>query len=273
MAIVTISRGTFSGGQAIAECLAERLGYQCISREEVIDAAVASYGVPVEKMVAAMDKPPTFWERLINERSDYLNYMRAALFERARQNNLVFHGFVGHLMLDGISHVLKIRVFTQMEDRIETAMRRHNLEREQAVERIKRIDKDHYEWTRFIWGVNWADASLYDAVLNMSRLGVEGVCETVAGMTELSSFRATAASLKAMEDRALSSRVWVALAGNSETAGADLRAEADGGLVTVTGTTRFWEVLDAIPPVALQVDGVREVRTEVTVAPVYDAPI
>jgi cytidylate kinase len=273
MAIVTVSRGTFSGGQALAECLGQRLGYQVISREEIIEAAVASYGVPVEKMVAAMDKPPAFWERLINERSDYLSYMRAALFERCRENNLVFHGFVGHLMLSGISHVLRVRVFADPEDRIRTAMRRHDLSREQAIARMKQIDKDRYNWTKFIWNVDWADPALYDVVLNITSMGTEGVCETVARMTDLTVFQATPESLKAMEDRALASRVWVALAGDSETAGADLRVEANGGVVTISGTTRFWEVMDAIPMVALQVEGVREVKLDVTLAPVYDAPI
>jgi cytidylate kinase len=273
MAIITISRGTFSGGQAVAEWVGERLGYQVISREEIIDAAVASYGVPVEKIVAAMEKPPAFWERLINERSDYLNYMRAALFERARENNLVFHGFVGHLMLSGISHVLRVRVFTDLETRIQTAMQRRNLGREQAVALVKKIDRDRYEWTKFLWNVDWADPGLYDVVLNATSIGVDGVCETVARMTELPVFQPTPESLKAMEDRALASRVWVALAADSETAGADLKVEADGGIVTISGTTRFWEVMDAIPMVALRVEGVREVKMDVTLAPVYDAPI
>jgi cytidylate kinase len=273
MAIVTISRGTFSGGQAVAECLAERLGYQVLSREEIIDAAVTSYGVPVEKMVAAMDKPPAFWERLINERSDYLNYMRAALFEQARNNNLVFHGFVGHLMLSGISHVLRVRVFTDPETRIQTAMRRRDLSREQAAALVKKIDKDRYEWTKFMWNVDWAEPGLYDVVLNATTLGVEGVCETIVRMTELPIFQPTPRSLRAVEDRAIASRVWVALAGDPETAGADLRVEAEGGVVTISGTTRFWEVMDAIPMVALRVDGVREVKMDVTLAPVYDAPI
>ena len=42
MAIVTISRGSFSGGVAVAEAVAERLGVPCISREVVRDAAQAS---------------------------------------------------------------------------------------------------------------------------------------------------------------------------------------------------------------------------------------
>src|SRR5512143_2561206 len=120
MSIITISRGTFSGGQALAECLAERLGYRCISREVVLDAA-GSFGVPVEKFIEAMEKPPSFWERLTGERSDYLNYLRASLCEYAKADNLVFHGYAGHLLLPGISHVIRIRVIADVEERMRTA--------------------------------------------------------------------------------------------------------------------------------------------------------
>ena len=39
MAIITISRGTMSGGKKLAELLCQRLGYQCISREIIVEAA------------------------------------------------------------------------------------------------------------------------------------------------------------------------------------------------------------------------------------------
>ena len=44
MAIITISRGTFSGGLQVAECVAEKLGYRCVSREVLVNAA-KQYGV------------------------------------------------------------------------------------------------------------------------------------------------------------------------------------------------------------------------------------
>ena len=83
MAIIAISRGTFSGGEALARRLAERLGYQCISREVILQAAWG-YGVPAEELTAAMEKPPWLWERLFGERAAYLTFVRAALCEHAR---------------------------------------------------------------------------------------------------------------------------------------------------------------------------------------------
>ena len=53
MAIITISRGSYSGGKAVAERLSEKLGYPCISKEIILDAA-EEFGVPEEQLVAAL---------------------------------------------------------------------------------------------------------------------------------------------------------------------------------------------------------------------------
>ena len=74
MVIITISRGTYTGGQTVAQCLAEKLGYECLSREVMMEAATKTYCLTIEKFRDAMDKPPTFWERLVSERDVYLTF-------------------------------------------------------------------------------------------------------------------------------------------------------------------------------------------------------
>ncbi len=44
MAVICISRGSKSGGQAMAECLGTRLGYPVLGRE-VVQEAAAGLGV------------------------------------------------------------------------------------------------------------------------------------------------------------------------------------------------------------------------------------
>jgi len=274
MPIVTISRGTYTGGQALAEALAKRLGYPCLSREDVLKSAAASFGVPLVKLTHAMDNPPSFWERLIGDRTHYINLVRASLFEQAARDQMVIHGHVMHLLMAGISHVIRIRVIQDMENRIRIAMERHHFGRGEAIAHVKRADRERSQWTRFLHGIDWNDPSEYDAVLNLGHLGVDGACDLVAHMTELEVFRPTAQSLKAMDDLALGSRVWATLANDPTTAGADLKVMADGGLVEITGVAGSWDIADAIPSVALRVPGVRDVRSDVSVAPpVYDVSI
>ena len=122
MAIVTISRGSFTGGVAVAEALAVRLGVPCISREVVRDAAAAS-GVAELSLQATLEEPPRFWEKTPGLIPAHLNLVRTALLKRAHGGDLVYHGYAGHLLLSGISHVLRVRIIESDESRIEAAMR------------------------------------------------------------------------------------------------------------------------------------------------------
>lgn len=270
MAIITISRGTFSGGRTLAECLAKRLGYQCLSREVILDAA-KEYGISAEKLSAAMERTPSLWQQLKGERTDYLNFVRAALCDRAREGDLIYHGHAGHLLLTGISHVIRVRVIGDMEYRISAAMRQLELEREAAIAHIEKVDKERDRWTRFLYGVDWRDPSLYDVVLNLNRISIPSACETLAAMTELEEFRPTAQSLRAAEDLALSTRVTARLLRDPRTEAANLQVVADDGTVTIAGATRSWAVVEAIPAVALQVEGVREVVCQVGIGPASES--
>jgi hypothetical protein len=71
MSVVTISRGTFSGGKRLAECLAERLKYRCVDRDVIVEKA-AAWGVSQEELRAALEKPPTFLERFRSKRYLYI---------------------------------------------------------------------------------------------------------------------------------------------------------------------------------------------------------
>lgn len=262
MAIIAISRGTFSGVEALAQCLVERLGYRCISREVIIEAAKA-YGVSTEKLTTVMEKPPSFWEWLGGERAAYLIFFRAALCEHAREGNLVYHGHVGHLLLPGISHVIRVRVVADMEFRIKAAMQLQNLARKDAIAYIQKVDNERMQWAKFLFHVEWNDPNLYDVVLNLNRMSIATACDIVARMTEREEFKPTAESLKAMQDLALSGRVSAVLARDGRTMTTELRVAADDGIVTIGGATASREVANAVPLVVGQVEGVKEVRNEV----------
>lgn len=262
MSIIAVSRGTFSGGEALAKGVAERLGYGCVSRE-VIHEAAERYGFAVEELVAAMEKRPPLWERLVGKRTAYLICMRAALCDRAQKGQLVYHGYLGHLLLPGIAHVLRVRVIADMEFRIQAAMQQQRFGRKEAMAYIEKVDKERRQWTRFLFDVAWDDPYLYDLVLNLSRMNLAAACETVVRLAAQPEFTPTSVSLKAMQDLALGSRVAAACARDSRTRDASLEVTADDGIVTITGTTQSPVVMEAVPSVARQVGGVKDVRTEV----------
>ena len=53
MAIITISRGSYSKGNSVAEKVAQTLGYRCTGREVILEAS-KEFNIPEVKLVRAI---------------------------------------------------------------------------------------------------------------------------------------------------------------------------------------------------------------------------
>jgi cytidylate kinase len=268
MAIITISRGSASGGLLLAQGLSTRLGYTLVSRQDVIRGAT-KYGVSIETLQETILKPFGFWERFQHERWQYLTFVQEALCERARNDQIVYYGNAGHLLLRGISHVLCARLIAPMDYRARMLMERENMTFEGAIRYIERMDEQRKEWTRYLYGVDWLDPSLYDVTLNLKTLDVEGAVEVVATAVQRREFQPTEESRRAMENLYLASRVRAALAANESTASTELGVRAEGGVVHLTGRVRPASIVESVIQVARNVEGVQEVDRSDLDAPDY----
>jgi len=264
MSIITISRGTFSGGKLIAECAADRLGYECVSREVMLEAA-QKYGVSADQLAAAVEKAPRFLDRLGRHRDAYLAFFRATLCDWALRDNIVYHGHAGHFLLAGVDHVLRARVVAPIEYRIEAAMKRLSASRQEATAHIEKVDQERRKWTHFLYGVAWEDSHHYDVVLNLEKMSVETACETLAQLVGRADFQPTPESRAAMQALAIKSRVLAALAADPRTADASVDVMVEGAKVILQGSVGMKSTLDAIPEVVQGVAGVEETDCQVVV--------
>jgi cytidylate kinase len=259
MAIITISRGSASGGLLLAQGLAEKTGYKLVSREDIIQSA-SKYGVSAEKLQEALLKPPGFWDRFKHERRRYLSFVQAALCEQAVEDRIIYHGNAGYILLRGLSHVLCVHVVAPIEYRIRMLMKRENMVREDAIRHIERMDQYRKDWTLFLYGVNWLDPNLYDLMINLKTIDVEGAVDVVTAMAERKEFQATAESRKRIADLCLASRVKSALAADEKTAFIDVEVEADAGEVFLKGRVHPASAISTIMEIAGRVDGVRRIN-------------
>lgn len=265
MGIVTISRGSFAGGKAVAEQLAQSLGWPLLGREEVLQQTASQYGIAESRLASALDSPPPFWEQMLGRRLAYVKCVTAVLLDHAGQGNLVYHGYVGHLLLAGVGHVLRVRVIADMEKRLAAAMQQGGLSRDQATAHIQRVDQDRSRWARALYGVNWESPELYDLVVNLQQVTPDSACAVIRRALEMPEFQPTAQSRRDLENLSLSCRVWAALASEPQTRSAGLHVAADDGQVVITGSVGSGKAADAVPRLAQAVKGVRSLRCEVGV--------
>jgi len=263
MAIITISRGSATGGRLLAEGLAKTLGFHIVSREEIIESA-ARFGVPESKLDKALVDPPTFSEDVKQDRRRYLIFIQDALCEWARKDNVIYHGNAGHLLLRGISHLFRIRLIAPLAFRVQKIVERTNMTAEQAVSYIEKIDAQRRAWSLLLYGVDWLNPSLYDLTINLENMNVDAAVEIAAAGVKRREFAVTAASRKAMNDLAFSTRIKATLAADSLTAPVELEVEADSvsGFVSLGGKLESDNLLGAIVGITRKIPGVTSVVTE-----------
>jgi cytidylate kinase len=258
MAVITISRGSFSGGKMLAECLSHELGLRCIDRDVIVEKAAAA-GVSQEHLREALAKPPSFWDRFTHTRYMYLTIIQAALCEEVSSGNAVYHGNAGHLLLTGVKHVLRARIIAPMKVRVVMVRDRLKLGPEEALTYIERMDRDREKWTHYLYGVNWGDPVLYDLVLNLESLDIRQACEIIATTARQSCFAETDESRAAMANLVVASRVRATLAVTEATQDLEVQVTADGGAILIVGKLPRDADMSEIEAIALRVPGVSSV--------------
>jgi cytidylate kinase len=255
LSVITISRGSFSGGKSLAQCVARTLGFRCIDRDVIVESAAAR-GVPHQELLDALAKPPTLLERFQHTKYRYLALIQAALTEEVRTGKAVYHGNAGHLLLKGGPRVLRVRLIAPLEVRVSMAQKRLKLTHQETVAYIQKMDQSRKKWTEYLYGADWADPALYDVVLNLEYMSIPEACQGVSALVRQRCFEFTAEDQAAMDDLALESQVRAELALDPETSHLEVKIIAQRGAVSISGEAGGGRDIEEARRIAERVPGV-----------------
>jgi len=242
MAIITISSNAYSRGQQIALKVAQKLDYQRLYNE-IIDEAAELFGVRRGKLYRAVYEAPSFFEQFFSEKRKYIIYVTAAALARFKNDNLVYHGSAGqfflrhvspettrfraylrmsHVKYDGfaekyyarnIQHLLKIRVEADFEARVNDLMKKKKVTQKRAEKILMQSDKAGSHWSRYFFGVDDDDESLYDVILPPHHVSVDDAADHICQTVSSPEFKTSTESQQIMEDLALATAIKAALFG------------------------------------------------------------
>ncbi len=258
MAIVTISRGTYSGGKDLAEHISNKLGYRLLSREELLTNTAKEFGVSEEKLETALMNKPGFLEGLNLRRIHYVAYVQVAMSKAVQDDNVVYHGQSGHLLLKGAPHQLRIKVVTSMETRIEAAMKRNGYTREKAIKFLREIDEGRDKWVKNIYGVDRNDPSTYDLIINLERISIENACEIVCQTINMG-FQTTPEAQKILNDMVIAAEIRAKVAMDRKISDDNIEIEVKDGIVTLMGTVRSLGDADDMRALVRELPGVKDI--------------
>jgi cytidylate kinase len=261
MGIITISRGSFSRGKEIAEKLSQKLGYECISREILLEAS-EEFNVPEIKLNEAIHDAPSIFNRLKNGKKKYTAFIREAFLNHIQNDNVIYHGLAGHFFARGIPGILKVRITADIDFRIKMVMKNENVSEEKAYHLLNKIDDERRSWSMYLYGIDNNSTELYDVVLRINCLGAAEGVETLYKIAQRPCFKITPESQKRITDKLLAAKVYAALVDTFP----DAIVKTNDGIAIIAieaSLSAEDQVSKNVKNLVKNIEGIREVRTSV----------
>jgi cytidylate kinase len=238
--------------------VASTLSSELIDQEVFQDASAAS-GIPEDKLLTAFREPPSFFGMSAAMRKRSIAQVSAALAKRLLKDNVVYHGPFGHVLVPGISHVLKVRIFAQREDRVATKLEREaNLSEADAEKALLREDKQRASLAKQVFGVDDEDTDLFDLVINTSQVDTDTATEIILNTVKLKRYQPMTYSIQCMENLELSLRARALLVADDP----DVDVHVENGHVRVRARARSEGKRRAMREKVATLDGVANVEIE-----------
>lgn len=186
---ITISREYGSGGRYIGQLVADKLGIKLYDKEFVEKLAVETglskeYIENNEQKRNALDTLNSGYYFGMNNSDELFIKESELIKEIASKESCVIIGRCADFILKDKKNVIKIFVYSSMEDKVKRATKFYGLDEKNANKEIKRINKLRSSHYKYYTEKEWRDNSNYDICINSDALGVEKSAELICNMIE-----------------------------------------------------------------------------------------
>jgi cytidylate kinase len=196
MSVITISRECGVDSEEVASLLAKKLGWEYIGKhlvariarelrisegeaEAFLQDAQSRLLRFVDRYTCSLIQKVVDRERGCLDDESYFNTVKKLVEDVYEDRNAIILGWGGQCLLRGKPNVLHVRLIKNEERKIDTIMKRFNIDRKAAIYHIDREEKDSKSLIQHYFKVDWNDASLYDLVFDMGKTTVEDAANTI----------------------------------------------------------------------------------------------
>lgn len=189
--IITIARMYGSGGNAVGEEVARRLGCPCYNRQ-IIDQTAQQMGYSTEFVEKNEQTLPTgrLWELICSDsgipasmnpsREDAIYVGQSRTIRGLAHNGpCVIIGRLGNWILRDDPHVLRVFIGSGRDFAVKQLVGKLHLSEEEAAKKIEQVNTGRANHYRHYTGRQWSDAGEYDLVVNTDRIGIDAAVEMI----------------------------------------------------------------------------------------------
>lgn len=188
--VISIGREYGSGGKYIGKEVAKRLNINCYDKEliqKIYEKNGGNYSKLLEydemkknKMLKTMELLSGIPENAFED-DQYQVLMDSTIKELAESESCVIIGRNSNNILKDYKNVIKIFIYSNdLEFKVKRKMEIENLSYEEALKRLKNIDKQRRKYYENVSkNSNWGDRKGYDFLIDSSVLGIEKTVDLI----------------------------------------------------------------------------------------------
>ena len=175
--VVTISREYGSGGRYVGELLAKKLGIPFYDKN-IITLSAKESGLTTEyvkKNEQTLEGPQT---------TDDLLYIATTkvIKNLYKKGSCVIVGRCGNYILKDKKDVLKIYLYSSLEDKINRVTKYYNIDKNEAVRTINKVNKERKKHYKYYTNTILDDYNNYDLIFDVSKFGVEKTADIISNI-------------------------------------------------------------------------------------------
>lgn len=182
---IALSREAGASGSAVAEVLGQKLGWEVLDKG-VLDQLADRYqlsrptleAVDETTMSWAYDIFGTWLDREIISHEKYLTRLNRIFLTAAKKGHAIFVGRGAQFLLPR-DRGFAIRLVASESYRIHQLMQRHELSLSKARQMMHQLDRGRRQFVRHFFHQDIEDPHIYDLVINVDRLGIEGTADLI----------------------------------------------------------------------------------------------
>lgn len=219
----------FTDTQAIAEQLAEEIGFAPVTDKDVINWGAQRFHMGYAKLLKTLIRKRSVFDSITHEKQRTMAYLRYVLAENIGEKSSIYIGLSGHLLPPDLPQVYRIFITADTAYRVQKANLDNHLSEKQALKEIQREDESAFRWCRRVYGNEAGDANTYHLVLPTHVLDRQNAVQMALENFRTYMQRPVPESLQAIEDFRLAARAEVLLAEK----GYPVKVNAKAGKITV----------------------------------------
>ncbi len=191
--VVTIGREFGSGGRNIGKLVAEKLNIKFYD-SELLNMFANETGKTVNYIKKNDQKVSSklLFNILTQSNAYYLGEKESletvfegekrVLGQLANTTSCVIVGRLANFVLSHNNRTIHIFLRADINDKIKHVMERDNLTRQQAEQKIKKVEKERKDHCRHMTGKEWGNAKYYDMCINTSLCGEEKTADIIVDL-------------------------------------------------------------------------------------------